>query len=420
MFDTGVVVLSIASSLVAVYLISQDPEFITVSGKACSHLDQEANTIGLGQDSCPSNSPNTVCSGRGTCQADLCTCDEGWVGEDCSQHACPEDCSGRGTCYEGFCVCDNGWAGTSCAIDRLQVTTKAMLEGVDFEAFTKTSECHFFSRELFDEVTMDSKFGKFEYVSVGKSRTETYRFPLDKMKALPEACPDYRFGTCAFVGNSGTLKLSNFGSEIDGHEMVYRFNQAPTVGYESHVGSQTTFESLNAKHAHNLLRQDTKWNWRDPVPVYLLFEPLKLKETLTDIHDKFPHVQILVLSPAFFRKAHEIYYALQAELERHEFGCFSGEKPMSGFYSLLIASTMCDAVDMYGFEPWEDWMAQGELHYHYFDSEEPRPGAHSFDATFFMYKMVEMSGKLGVHMRGINATEDFERERRGSIQKSVK
>ena len=67
-------------------------------------------------------------------------------------------------------------------------------------------------------------------------------------------------------------------------------------------------------------------------------------------------------------------------------------------------------------------MAKGEsqLHYHYFDSEEPRPGAHSFDATFFMYKMVEMSGKLGVHMRGINATEDFERERRGSIQKSVK
>ena len=76
---------------------------------------------------------------------------------------------------------------------------------------------------------------------------------------------------------------------------------------------------------------------------------------------------------------------------------------MSGFYSLLIATTMCDRIDMYGFEPWDDWMAEGqsELHYHYFDREEPRPGAHSFDATFFMYKLVELSGQANLTIRTI-------------------
>lgn len=354
-FDTALVLLSIASSFVAVYLISQDPEFLNLASLSCGHHHHhhEDNDPKTQTFECPTNSTDSVCSGRGSCQAELCTCEEGWVGEDCSQPWCPNDCGGRGTCYQGFCVCDNGWAGTGCGIDRLEVSAGSMLEGVDFDAFSDSSECHFLAKDLFDNVTSDGKFGKFEYTSEGsggEERRETYRFPLDKMGSLPNTCPDYRFKTCAFVGNSGTMTLSTFGKEIDAHDMVYRFNQAPTAGFEEQVGSETTFESLNAKHAHDLLRQTQAWNWRDPVPIYLLFEPLKLKETLTDVHDKYPEVQILVLSPTFFRKAHEIYNALQLALEWREFGCFSGEKPMSGFYALLIAATMCDTISMYGFE----------------------------------------------------------------------
>lgn len=291
-FDTALVLLSIASSFVAVYLISQDPEFLNLASLSCGHHhhhheDNDPKTTQTFE--CPTNSTDSVCSGRGSCQAELCTCEEGWVGEDCSQPWCPNDCGGRGTCYQGFCVCDNGWAGTGCGIDRLEVSAGSMLEGVDFDAFSDSSECHFLAKDLFDNVTSDGKFGKFEYTSEGsggEERRETYRFPLDKMGSLPDTCPDYRFKTCAFVGNSGTMTLSTFGKEIDAHDMVYRFNQAPTAGFEEQVGSETTFESLNAKHAHNLLRQTQAWNWRDPVPIYLLFEPLKLKETLTDVHDK--------------------------------------------------------------------------------------------------------------------------------------
>lgn len=54
-----------------------------------------------------------------------------------------------------------------------------------------------------------------------------------------------RFATCAIVGNSGSLLRQERGHEIDAHEMVYRFNQAPLKGYEKHVGSRCTHESLN-------------------------------------------------------------------------------------------------------------------------------------------------------------------------------
>jgi len=55
------------------------------------------------------------------------------------------------------------------------------------------------------------------------------------------------FTTCAVVG-SGTRAYQNMASVIDSHSAVFRFNEAPTKGFESKVGSKTTIRMQNRDH----------------------------------------------------------------------------------------------------------------------------------------------------------------------------
>ena len=61
------------------------------------------------------------CSGHGQCVGgNLCECEEGYGGFDCSvppEPTCPSDCSGHGTCVEdGICQCDTGFGGVDCSV----------------------------------------------------------------------------------------------------------------------------------------------------------------------------------------------------------------------------------------------------------------------------------------------------------------
>lgn len=53
------------------------------------------------------------------------------------------------------------------------------------------------------------------------------------------------FDTCAVIGSSGAVKGLQLGAEIDAHDAVIRFNEAPTKGYEKWVGSKTTLRIQN-------------------------------------------------------------------------------------------------------------------------------------------------------------------------------
>lgn len=61
---------------------------------------------------CPSNSNATVCSGRGTCNKGVCTCQAGFYGLGCA-NTCT--CQNGGNCtLTGSCVCRAGYKGTQC------------------------------------------------------------------------------------------------------------------------------------------------------------------------------------------------------------------------------------------------------------------------------------------------------------------
>tara|TARA_Y100001949_G_scaffold107464_1_gene90736 strand:- start:255 stop:1085 length:831 start_codon:yes stop_codon:yes gene_type:complete len=72
--------------------------------------------------------------------------------------------------------------------------------------------------------------------------------------------------TCAVVGNSGLALQHKHGSLIDGHDVVIRCNDAPTKGYEEHVGSKSSirmanrhlFRALVPREADNYLEDEMK------------------------------------------------------------------------------------------------------------------------------------------------------------------
>ena len=64
-----------------------------------------------------------------------------------------------------------------------------------------------------------------------------------------------RFRTCALVGSSGSLLQDRYGNEIDNHDLVLRFNNAPVAGFEPIAGKRTSIRLINSHAAAATLQQ---------------------------------------------------------------------------------------------------------------------------------------------------------------------
>ena len=56
-----------------------------------------------------------------------------------------------------------------------------------------------------------------------------------------------RYNTCAVVSSGGSLHKSGLGEFIDSHDLVLRFNNAPTEGHEVDVGKKTSIRIVNSQ-----------------------------------------------------------------------------------------------------------------------------------------------------------------------------
>ena len=85
----------------------------------------------------------------------------------------------------------------------------------------------------------------------------------DLLALLPEADLARQHRTCAVVGNSGISLQREMGPVIDSYDAVFRYNNAPTRGWEKHVGSKTTYRSINNAWSRTMLK-DLKRNGKVP------------------------------------------------------------------------------------------------------------------------------------------------------------
>mmetsp|Transcript_39375 Transcript_39375/g.71672 ORF Transcript_39375/g.71672 Transcript_39375/m.71672 type:complete len:474 (-) Transcript_39375:167-1588(-) len=141
------------------------------------------------------------------------------------------------------------------------------------------------------------------------------------------AAQDMSQKSCAIISSSGAMLDHRYGAEIDAHDVVFRFNDAPTARFERYVGNRTdvrvgwtTSDWLYGPAFYDI--SETEWNllWRSIRVMYHLY-PTNLGQ----------------------KKNKAI--------------------PTTGFYGMLLAFTHCASVDSYEMYP-STFAAKAKYHYY--------------------------------------------------------
>lgn len=141
---------------------------------------------------------------------------------------------------------------------------------------------------------------------------------------------------CAVVGASRNLLGSRYGGLIDGHEVVFRVNRAPTAAFSRDVGQKTTYHVMwpTALGPDQADRQ-----------AVLLMNPITLHtddvfgEILSLVEKDLPWEpsRVRIIHPEFIKYIHDNWMNGQ------------GQFPSTGLIALMLAVHVCDEVDVFGF-----------------------------------------------------------------------
>ena len=148
-------------------------------------------------------------------------------------------------------------------------------------------------------------------------------------------------GSCAVVGNSGSLLHNAHGAEIDGYDTVIRFNGAPTKNFEADVGKKTTIRIQNVDNL-GFHEHDDK---------FLIFSARNKRD-----------LQKFVNHRKRYRKRKQ--FAFNPEFWCHIWDWVSHRKlkPSTGLAGIVVALKHCQhPVHLYGFH-------HNDTNFHYFNS----------------------------------------------------
>ncbi|XP_071825519.1 alpha-N-acetylneuraminate alpha-2,8-sialyltransferase ST8SIA3-like isoform X2 [Apostichopus japonicus] len=225
---------------------------------------------------------------------------------------------------------------------------------------------------------------------------------------------DVKYQTCAVVGNGGILLNSSCGNSIDANEFVIRCNFAEMKGFARDVGIKTDVLTFNPsildrkfnKLNSNLMR--TKFLERlHSYGKYVLWLPIFS-----------PHVLPISIRTAltFYErnsgKLKDVQLAFPGNVlpEILDFWMSKGvdeERISTGLLMYIIASTICDKIQLYGFYPFPEYQDK-PIPYHYEDKLNKNITNSEFTSNFrrfhrlpdeFVYlKKMHTSGALQLHI----------------------
>ena len=96
------------------------------------------------------------------------------------------------------------------------------------------------------EMLCDAK-NKIKLNTFTKENEMFRKLNLDRFFPKASLLDSLHFNSCAVVSSAGTLQKSGLGSFIDSHDLVLRFNNAPTENHEADVGKKTSIRIVNSQ-----------------------------------------------------------------------------------------------------------------------------------------------------------------------------
>ncbi|XP_058066205.1 beta-galactoside alpha-2,6-sialyltransferase 2, partial [Anopheles bellator] len=216
--------------------------------------------------------------------------------------------------------------------------------------------------------------------------------------------------TCVIVASAGSLKRSQLGPFIDGHDIVMRFNHAPTDGFEADVGSKTTIRVVNSqvvtKPEYRLLtaplfRNVTIAAWDSgkfdqSLPEWLANPDFDLFENFKKFRSQHPSSNFHLIDPRSIWRAWTALQDLTQSPIRQN-------PPTSGFIGLGLLLPVCRHIDIVEYIP--STRMNGLCHYY---DEELNLGC-----TFGAWHPLAAEKLLVFQM---NAASDYTVFQRGTIR----
>lgn len=211
--------------------------------------------------------------------------------------------------------------------------------------------------------------------------------PTVDYKPLPSLCR-----SCAVVGNSGNLRQSGYGRQIDSHNSVMRMNKAVTHGFEKDVGNRTTHHFMYPESAVDVARgvslvllpfklRDLEWLSSALSTGQVKMTYMRVKDRVEADKDK-----VLVVNPVFFKYVHDRW------TDRH------GRYPSTGMLAIIFALHTCDQVSVFGYgaDKLGNW-------HHYWEENRyagafRKTGVHSADFETQVIQQLAKEGKITLHL----------------------
>jgi len=214
--------------------------------------------------------------------------------------------------------------------------------------------------------------------------------------AEPKGRMRAKWGSCSVVSSSGVLRAHSYGAAIDRADLVIRFNDAPTQGFEAMVGvrddmrivndqflprsmwkvrTQRDLEVLLKHGGRYAVSKDTSYLVVPMAPVSAYVEEFSDAHANNDLYvlDEDMHNAIGRL----FQQVYDPSWFSPNSTDGKSF------IPTTGSVGMLVALSICDEVRAYGLAA---SAGANAAPYSYFDADAPKDKADLWHKTFHAEK----------------------------------